>query len=77
MSEIRAFLDKNGEINHIKPAEYHGNPLSEKGSLVFTDFGWDVIDTLKDKGFKNVRIEIYQSFTKGLLSPQLIFRCSK
>ncbi|MAV58461.1 MAG: SAM-dependent methyltransferase [Candidatus Marinimicrobia bacterium] len=77
VSEIRAFLDKNGEINHIKPAEYHGNPLSEKGSLVFTDFGWDVIDTLKDKGFKNVRIEIYQSFTKGLLSPQLIFRCSK
>ncbi len=35
----------DGAIVHHLPAEYHGNPLGG-GSLVFSEFGWDFIETL-------------------------------
>jgi hypothetical protein len=75
-SELRSTL-KNGEIIYIKPPQYHGNPMSKDGSLVFTDFGWDILDTLKNIGFCTSRVEIYWSFERGHLIPQLIFRCIK
>lgn len=41
----------NGELIHYLPPMYHGNPLSEQGSLVFNDFGWDVLVKLRAAGF--------------------------
>jgi GT2 family glycosyltransferase len=46
---------------HILSEEYHGNPISDKGSLVFTDFGWDLIDIMRSLGFINANISIYFS----------------
>ena len=34
---------KNGEVVHLKPPEYHGNPIDEKGSLVTWDWGPDIV----------------------------------
>jgi len=51
----------NGELTHILPAMYHGNPVSSDGSLVFTDFGWDILNTVKLAGFSEVSMEIYTS----------------
>jgi SAM-dependent methyltransferase len=39
-TQIRARL-KDGAIEHILPPEYHGNPISDAGSLVTTDWGYD------------------------------------
>lgn len=51
---------KNGKINYIKEAEYHGNPVSGgSDSLVFTDFGWNIFETGKRCGFKNCYGEVY------------------
>jgi len=51
---------KNGKINYIKEAEYHGNPVSgASDSLVFTDFGWDIFEIGKRCGFKNCYAEAY------------------
>lgn len=36
--------------------EYHGNPMTDKGSLVFYDFVWDLLNMIKDAGFKDVYI---------------------
>jgi ubiquinone/menaquinone biosynthesis C-methylase UbiE len=60
-SLARAILEKNGSLTHLLPEQYHGNPLSEKGSLVFTDFGWDVLDNIKNTGFSEAHVNIYYS----------------
>ena len=46
----RAITTEKG-IVHLLPPEYHGDPLREK-ILVYTDFGSDIIDILRDFGFK-------------------------
>ena len=76
-SAIRAQL-LNNKVLHLVPPEYHGNPVSAKGSLVFTDFGWDCLSTLRAVGFSDVAIELYASAEYGHLGDaQLIFRCTK
>jgi hypothetical protein len=39
----RAELTAKG-VNYLLPKGFHGNPVSSDGFLVFTDFGWDMID---------------------------------
>ena len=43
-SSIRATLEFNGEINYLQEAQYHGNPVNPKGSLVTRDWGYDICD---------------------------------
>lgn len=50
---IRAELDNAGKTRYLQPKAYHGNPVSETGSLVYTDFGWDVIDAYLQAGFRD------------------------
>lgn len=47
---------ENGQITHPLPEQYHGNPLSHKGSLVFYDYGWDFLTYSKVTGFKDVYV---------------------
>lgn len=41
-SRVRARRRNDGSIDYILPPEYHGNPISESGSLVVTDWGYDI-----------------------------------
>lgn len=41
-SRIRARQLPTGEMEHILPPEYHGNPVDDKGSLCITDWGYDI-----------------------------------
>jgi SAM-dependent methyltransferase len=67
-----------GKIRHILPAEYHGNPLSDRGSLVFTDFGWQAFYQLSDSGFSESWACVYWSYEYGHLGgPQLYFEAVK
>jgi SAM-dependent methyltransferase len=50
MTSIRAVMNDKGEIKHLLAPVYHKNPLSIKGSLVFTDFGKDMIEKLYHLG---------------------------
>lgn len=43
-SEVWASLDEKGEIVYRQEAEYHGNPIDEKGSLVTMHWGYDIAD---------------------------------
>ncbi len=43
-SEVSAELREDGEINHLLEPEYHGNPVSEQGSLVTRRWGYDICD---------------------------------
>jgi hypothetical protein len=76
-SVTRASLN-NGRIEHHLEPVFHGNPVSEEGSLVFTDFGWDVLDMIKNAGFFEVQLEIYSDVLLGHLGGggQIVFRAT-
>jgi len=72
-SEVRARLVK-GKLESLLPDQFHGNPVSAEGSLVFTDFGWDILDEFTDAGFDKVGVELYASKEFGHLGgAQVIF----
>jgi SAM-dependent methyltransferase len=60
----RARIDRDG-VQHILPPVYHGNPVSEEGSLVFTDFGWDLLESFRCAGFSDAKWEVYVSIAYG------------
>jgi SAM-dependent methyltransferase len=47
------------EMVHHLPREIHGDPLLPEGALVVTDFGWDLMDMLRDTGFSDCWGELY------------------
>jgi SAM-dependent methyltransferase len=68
----RALLEK-GEITHLLPERYHGNPVSSKGSLVFYDFGWDLLELFRSIGFRDVYMLSYYSMLYGYIGEGLQF----
>ena len=69
---------ENGRVVHVLPPEYHGNPVDPKGSLVFTDFGWKVLDQMRTAGFDDVEVVLYWSLVYGHLGgPLPLFRARK
>jgi SAM-dependent methyltransferase len=48
----RARVREDASIEYLLPPEYHGDPLDPEGCLCFHHFGWDVLDFLKEAGFK-------------------------
>jgi glycosyltransferase involved in cell wall biosynthesis len=76
-SVIRAQLD-NGQMEYLLPEAYHGNPVSADGSIVFTDFGWDILEQMKGAGFSDVSVDAYVSAEFGHFGGgQLVFRCNR
>lgn len=76
-SVMRARLTATG-IEHLHPPMYHGNPVSDDGALVFTDFAWDLIDVIRRAGFPEPRVELYRSVRAGHLGGlQMVFRLRK
>ncbi|MFJ7825277.1 class I SAM-dependent methyltransferase [Psychrobacillus sp. NPDC096623] len=69
----------DGKYIHYLPEEYHGNPLSENGSLVFTDLGWDFLDFSKDIGFLDTSMICYYDYVLGYIGDgmQYIFHFKK
>lgn len=63
---IRARIE-NGEVIHIQPPEFHGDPLSQDGVLCFQHFGWKMLDQMRAAGFRDVYALCYQSKEFGYL----------
>lgn len=73
----RARLGSAG-VDHLEPPQHHGNPISDKGSLVFAEFGWDCLDLLREAGFADAWIELYASVERGHLGrAQVLFIAAK
>lgn len=76
-SVIRARMC-DGHVEHLLPETYHGNPVSTRGTLVFTDFGWDVFGMFEEAGFSDAVLEVYRSVDYGHLGAGLIvFRLTR
>lgn len=69
---VRAVVDEQGEIRHLLPPEYHGDPLSSEGCLAFYRFGWELLGQARAAGFAEVNGYSFWSRDFGYLGPDLI-----
>lgn len=65
-NSIRAKI-ANGEVVHILPPEYHGDPLSGDGVLCFQHFGWQMLDQVRTAGFRDAYALCFHSSEFGYL----------
>jgi SAM-dependent methyltransferase len=61
-SRTEARVDYSGpEDKHLQPPVYHGSPTDPQGSLVYTDFGMDLPESLREIGFETVTHHGYRN----------------
>ena len=58
---IRAALDADGSVRHFLPPVLHGDPLNQDGILCYHDFGWELLERMRDVGFKDVSARMFWS----------------
>ena len=68
VDRVRVLAD--GRYEYLVEPEYHGNPVSEEGSLCFRYLGLDILDDLRSIGFETAECVVYWSGALGLLGPQ-------
>ncbi len=64
---LRATVAATGEITHLLPAEYHGDPCRAGGCLCYHRFGWELLTVLRSVGFTEVCARRYWSPALGHL----------
>lgn len=69
-SIIKAKLDGAGNLVHLTEPEYHGNPMSSEGSLVFELPGWDILDRARLSGFCEAYCKFVQVSKHAIFSNQ-------
>jgi len=77
-TQIRATIEED-KLTFIKEKQYHGNPIDKKGSLVFYDIGWDVLNKLLKTGFNDAYVISYYSLFYGYIGGglQIMFVAEK
>jgi len=63
----RARLRPDGSVEHLLPAEYHGDPLDGAGVLCFRHFGWSLLPELEAAGFRDAALHFFWSRELGYL----------
>ena len=63
----RARLRPDGSVEHLLPAEYHGDPLDGAGVLCFRHFGWNLLPELGAAGFRDAALHFFWSRELGYL----------
>ena len=63
----RAFISDDGTLDHLAEPEWHGNPFSSDGSLVFTDFGYDVHQWLFEASGRNATVIRFADAQHGIV----------
>ncbi len=75
---VRARLSETGEVIHVLPPEYHGDPVRPEGCLSFYQFGWEILDELGGAGFTDAKALLYWSNEFGYLGgEQVLFMATK
>jgi len=76
---VRRARHAGGKLEHLLPPEYHGNPIDPAGgSLVYHDFGWDLLPMIREAGFGDAFAGLYWSLEYGHLGvAQIVFIATK
>ena len=73
---MRAEVDVNGQIQHIvHPPEIHGSPWG--GVLTYWNHSWEFVETMKEVGFRDVKVHFYNDVYKGFFGVQCFITGSK
>lgn len=64
-TRVRAQINHTGEIEHLMQPQYHGDPVADAGCLCFQDFGWELLDQMRNLGFVDVNMLLYWSDALG------------
>jgi SAM-dependent methyltransferase len=64
-SKRRACIE-SGLVHHLLPAQYHGNPVSQDGSLVTIDWGYDILEYLSYHSGLSVSLIYIDDISSGL-----------
>lgn len=69
----------DGRLVHYSDPIYHGNPMNKEGSLVFWDYGWTMLEDLKQAGFRDAYMTPYYDKDYGYIGGgfQYIFIAEK
>lgn len=62
----RAEIIAGSVVNHL-PEVRHGSPVAEEAPLVFTDFGWELMEQIKYAGFVDVAMHLYWDEWRGYM----------
>ncbi len=65
-SKVRAKMNDAGEIIYMEPPVYHGNPISDKGSLVTTDWGFDICERIFNASGLFTHLIYIDDISKGI-----------
>ena len=70
---------RDGQLVELLPPVFHGNPISEEGSLVFYDYGWSLLDRCRAAGFLEASAIGYWSALYGYLGGglQMVFEATR
>lgn len=60
---------RDGKVHHLLPPVYHGNPMSENGSLVTVDWGFDLLQYLNYHSGLPSMLFYYDDFSRGIHAP--------
>lgn len=74
----RSRRESNGSITHILPEQYHGNPISNDGSLVTVDYGYDAHLAFAEWAPFDVRVLRFADRSAGILGEFTdVFVCTR
>lgn len=65
-SRMRVDVKESGEVIHLEPPVYHGNPIDSKGSLVTIDWGYDIRETIAKSCGLDTEIIRLDDLSKGI-----------
>jgi SAM-dependent methyltransferase len=65
-SRVRAKMDTEGEVIHIEEAQYHGNPVDPKGSLVTMDWGYDITEFILQSSGLHSTLAFIDDLSRGI-----------
>ena len=60
-------------MTHHLPAMYHCDPIDPQGALCFNDFGWDLLELLKQNGFADAALYFISDPAYGYVDLQCLF----
>lgn len=78
---VKRAIVTHGGVEYLLPPEYHGNPVSSKGSLVFEVPGWDILARARAAGFSTAFMRALYSVRHGIfgadIAPVIVLMCQK
>jgi SAM-dependent methyltransferase len=67
VTERRALYRPEGGVEHLAPPEYHGNPISDAGSLVTFHYGFDFAELISAWSGLDVEVTRFHDHRHGVI----------